>query len=140
MRDRSVTYSASQASEATFQALADPTRRAVLDLLRRGSQPAGQIAGAFPVSRPAISKHLRLLRRAQLVREHREGRNRVYQLNPEPLRAVDSWIEQYRIFWTHSLNNLKAFVEAEHARETEATQHDSIPPSSKSVSQKGKLK
>jgi len=113
MRHRSVTYS----PEATFQALADPTRRAVLDLLRRGSQPAGQIAEAFPVSRPAISKHLRLLRRAHLVREHREGRHRVYQLNPEPLRAVDSWIEQYRAFWSASLSNLKAFVEAEHARE-----------------------
>ncbi len=121
MRHRSVTYSASQLTEATFQALSDPTRRAVLDLLRRGSQPAGQIAEAFPVSRPAISKHLRLLRRAHLVREHREGRHRVYQLNPEPLRAVDSWIEQYRVFWASSLNNLKAFVEAEHARETHAS-------------------
>ena len=114
MRHRSVTYS----PEATFQALADPTRRAVLDLLRRGSQPAGQIAGAFPVSRPAISKHLRLLRRAHLVHEHREGRNRVYQLNPEPLRAVDSWLEQYRSFWSASLASLKAFVEVEHARES----------------------
>jgi len=121
MRHRTVTYSAARNAEATFQALADPTRRAVLDLLRRGSQPAGQIAGAFPVSRPAISKHLRLLRRAHLVREHREGRHRVYQLNPEPLRAVDSWIEQYRAFWTASLNNLKAFVEAEHARETQSS-------------------
>jgi len=74
------------------------------------------------------------------VREHREGRNRVYQLNPEPLRAVDSWIEQYRIFWTQSLNNLKAFVEGEHARETGAAQHNSLAPSSKSASQKGKLK
>lgn len=117
MRDRSVTYSATRNPELTFQALADPTRRAVLDLLRRGRQPAGQIASAFPVSRPAISKHLRLLRRAHLVREHREGRHRVYQLNPEPLRAVDSWIEQYRSFWTHSLNNLKAFVEAEYEKE-----------------------
>jgi DNA-binding transcriptional ArsR family regulator len=129
MRHRSVTYSAAQTSggrtsekiaEATFQALADPTRRAVLDLLRRGSQPAGQIASAFPVSRPAISKHLRLLRRAHLVREHREGRHRVYQLNPEPLRAVDSWIEQYRVFWSASLNNLKAFVEADYAREMQS--------------------
>ena len=101
----------------TFQALSDPTRRAVLDLLRRGSQPAGQIAEAFPVSRPAISKHLRLLRRAHLVREHREGRNRVYELNPEPLRAVDSWIEQYRVFWVANLNSLKSFVEAEYDRE-----------------------
>ena len=105
MRHRSVTYS----SEATFQALADPTRRAVLDLLRRGSQPAGEIAGAFPISRPAISKHLRLLRRAHLVREHREGRHRVYQLNPEPLRAVDSWLDQYRNFWKMNLANLKTF-------------------------------
>jgi DNA-binding transcriptional ArsR family regulator len=123
MRHRSVTYSAAQTAqntEAAFQALADPTRRAVLDLLRRGSQPAGQIASAFTVSRPAISKHLRLLRRAHLVREHREGRNRVYQLNPEPLRAVDSWIEQYRVFWTANLNSLKAFVETEYAKETES--------------------
>jgi len=114
MRHRSVTYS----SEATFQALADPTRRAVLDLLRRGSQPAGEIAGAFPISRPAISKHLRLLRRAHLVREHREGRNRVYHLNPEPLRAVDSWIQQYRTFWSANLASLKSFVEAEYAKES----------------------
>ncbi|MGA7754976.1 MAG: metalloregulator ArsR/SmtB family transcription factor [Candidatus Sulfotelmatobacter sp.] len=120
MRNRSVTYAAPRNSEATFQALADPTRRAVLDLLRRGSQPAGQIASAFPVSRPAISKHLRLLRRAHLVREHREGRNRVYHLNPEPLRAVDSWIEQYRTFWTANLNSLKAFVESEYEKETRA--------------------
>ncbi len=121
MRNRSVTYPSSRSAEITFQALADPTRRAVLDLLRRGSQPAGQIADAFPVSRPAISKHLRLLRRAHLVREHREGRHRIYDLNPEPLRAVDSWIEQYRTFWMNSLSNLKAFVEAEHARETQAS-------------------
>jgi DNA-binding transcriptional ArsR family regulator len=122
MRNRSVTYS----SEATFQALADPTRRAVLDLLRRGSQPAGEIAQAFPVSRPAISKHLRLLRRAHLVREHREGRHRVYQLNPEPLRAVDSWIDQYRNFWKLNLANLKTFVEAEYAKESNQS-HASKP-------------
>ena len=123
MRNRSVTYS----PEATFHALADPTRRAVLDLLRRGSQPAGEIAGAFPVSRPAISKHLRLLRRAHLVREHREGRHRVYQLNPEPLRAVDSWLEQYRTFWKMNLNNLKAFVEAEYAKETKQSVAPKLP-------------
>jgi DNA-binding transcriptional ArsR family regulator len=140
MRHRSVTHSVAQAAtaqasmkitEATFQALADPTRRAVLDLLRRGSQPAGQIASAFPVSRPAISKHLRLLRRAHLVREHREGRHRVYHLNPEPLRAVDSWIEQYRGFWTASLNNLKAFVEADYARELESAVRKETPSKEK---------
>ena len=125
MRNRSVTYS----SESTFHALADPTRRAVLDLLRRGSQPAGEIAGAFPVSRPAISKHLRLLRRAHLVREHREGRHRVYRLNPEPLRAVDSWLEQYRTFWKMNLTNLKTFVESEYAKES--TQQPAAKPTNK---------
>jgi DNA-binding transcriptional ArsR family regulator len=118
MRHRSVTYS----TEATFNALADPTRRAVLDLLRRGSQPAGKIAAAFPVSRPAISKHLRLLRRARLVHERREGRHRWYQLNPEPLKAVDSWLEQYRVFWHANLTSLKAFVEGEFAQEEARSQ------------------
>jgi DNA-binding transcriptional ArsR family regulator len=114
MRNRSVTYSAA----ATFHALADPTRRAVLDLLRQGAQPAGQIAGAFPVSRPAISKHLRQLRKARLVVEHRRGRHRYYQLNAEPLKAVDAWIERYRDFWQANLASLKAFVEQEYARES----------------------
>lgn len=104
-------------SDLAFHALSDPTRRAVLDLLRRGSHPAGEIARSFTVSRPAISKHLGILRRAHLVEERREGRHRLYQLNPEPLRAVDSWLDQYRMFWTASLNNLKAFVEAEYEKE-----------------------
>ena len=113
MRNRSVTRS----PKAAFAALADPTRRAVLDLLRHGSLPAGRIAQAFPVSRPAISKHLRLLRRAHLVRERRVGRRRLYRLNPEPLRAVDSWLSEYRVFWQMNLADLKTFVEAEYAAE-----------------------
>ncbi len=117
MRHRSVTYS----SEAAFSALADPTRRAVLDLLRAGTRPAGEIARAFPVSRPAISKHLKILRRAHLVEERREGRHRMYQLNPEPLKAVDSWLEHYRSFWSASLTNLKSFVEAEYEKEPRTT-------------------
>src|SRR5213593_4727148 len=140
MRHRTVTYSTRNTeqsggapplshswrqggSDAAFSALADPTRRAVLDLLRSGTRPAGDIARAFTVSRPAISKHLSILRRAHLVEERREGRHRLYQLNPEPLRAVDSWLDQYRQFWTASLNNLKAFVEAEYAKETAAARH-----------------
>ena len=114
MRNRLVTYS----PEATFQALADPTRRAVLDLLRGGAQPAGQIAEAFPISRPAISKHLRQLRKARLVVEHRSGRHRLYRLNAEPLKAVDQWLHQYRNFWQANLSSLKSFVELEYARET----------------------
>jgi DNA-binding transcriptional ArsR family regulator len=117
MRNRSVTYS----PEATFQALADPTRRAVLDLLLGGAQPAGQIAEAFPISRPAISKHLRQLRKARLVVEHRSGRHRLYRLNAEPLKAVDQWLHHYRNFWQANLSSLKSFVELEYARETGKT-------------------
>jgi DNA-binding transcriptional ArsR family regulator len=111
-------YSVTRSTDTTFSALSDPTRRAVLDLLCHGSQPAGRIAQAFPVSRPAISKHLRLLRRADLVQERREGRHRVYHLNPGPLQAVDVWLNQYRVFWQSQLSSLKAFVEAEHVRTT----------------------
>jgi DNA-binding transcriptional ArsR family regulator len=90
----------------------------VLDLLRRGALPAGQIARQFPMSRPAISKHLRLLRRARLVEERREGRHRLYRLNAEPLRGVDAWLNEYRNFWQSGLTRLKAFVETAHENET----------------------
>lgn len=116
MRNRSVTES----PNAAFSALADPTRRAVLDLLRGGSLPAGQIAQAFPISRPAISKHLRLLRRARLVDEARSSRHRFYSLNPAPLKAVDAWLNHYRIFWEASLTSMKTVVENETARKTPA--------------------
>jgi DNA-binding transcriptional ArsR family regulator len=108
MRERLVTYS----PDSVFSALADPTRRAVLDLLRRGDLPAGQIAEGFPVSRPAISKHLRLLRRAHLVKETRMSRQRVYSLNVGPLKTVDAWLNHYRAFWEASLGSLKDVVES----------------------------
>src|SRR5215469_17843987 len=128
IREPMVTYS----PQVTFNALADPTRRAVLDMLRSGSLPAGRIARAFPVSRPAISKHLRFLRRARLVRERRDGRLRVYELNAAPLRAVYFWIDQYRAFWNTSLINLKAFVEAQQVQE--------LPVSKKKSSELRKLR
>jgi DNA-binding transcriptional ArsR family regulator len=109
MRADPVTHSA----DAAFAALADPTRRAVLDLLRAGRRPAGDIAAMFPVSRPAISKHLRHLRRVRLVDERREGRNRYYSLNPAPLKAIDAWLSGYRAFWRSNLAGLKTFVEAD---------------------------
>ena len=113
MRNRSFTY----LTEAAFAALADPTRRAVLDLLLPGRLPAGQIAQAFPVSRPAISKHLGILRRARLVRMHRAGRQRLFEVTPGPLKAVDLWLSRYRAFWQSELSNLKHFVEAAQAKE-----------------------
>jgi DNA-binding transcriptional ArsR family regulator len=94
-----------------FQALADPTRRAILTLLRQGSQPVNGIASDFPISRPAISRHLRILREADLVTEIRVGRNRLYELNAGPLREVDDWLAHYRHMWQHQLRNLKRYVE-----------------------------
>jgi len=85
----------------------------MLDLLRKGSLPAGAIARSFPISRPAVSKHLRLLRQARLVQQWRRGRHRFYHLNPKPLKAVDRWLQQYRAFWNAKLVHLKAFVEAD---------------------------
>jgi DNA-binding transcriptional ArsR family regulator len=94
-----------------FHAVADVTRRAILDHLRQGAQPVNQIARAFPVSRPAISKHLRVLYDANLVTEQRQGRQRMYHLNPEPLRDMDQWLQTYRSFWTMNLANLKRHLE-----------------------------
>jgi DNA-binding transcriptional ArsR family regulator len=94
-----------------FHALADPTRRAILGLLRQGSQPVGSIARGFPISRPAVSKHLRILREAELVTEIKVGRNRLYEINAAPLRGVDDWLGHYRHMWQHQLRNLKRYVE-----------------------------
>lgn len=113
MRNQVFTYR----TEAAFNALADPTRRAVLDLLLGGKLAAGQIAQGFPVSRPAISKHLRVLRAARLVRVHRIGRQRLFELDPEPLKSIDLWLNRYRCFWQTELSSLKRFVEAAHEKE-----------------------
>jgi DNA-binding transcriptional ArsR family regulator len=94
-----------------FRAIADPTRRAILDRLRAGAAPVNALAADFEQTRPAISKHLRVLRDAKLVREERVGRERVYRLDPGPLRQVAGWIEGYRLFWLHSLDNLKRHLE-----------------------------
>ncbi len=101
------------ASADVFQAVADPTRRALLDRLRAGSAPVSDLTAGFAVSRPAISKHLRVLRRAALVRERRVGRQRIYELNPAPLRDVVAWIDSYRAFWQTNLQSLKRFLEHE---------------------------
>ena len=99
-----------------FAAIADPTRRAILQRLAAGDMAVGHIAAAFPISRPAVSKHLRILRQAALVQEERHGRQRMYRLNAQPLRDVDHWLEQYRTFWLKNLASLKRHVEA-HTKE-----------------------
>jgi DNA-binding transcriptional ArsR family regulator len=87
-------------------ALGDPVRRELVDLLADGELSAGELAGRFPVSRPAISRHLRVLREAGLVTARTEGRRRVYALDPGPLRQIDHWLEPYRDLWAQRLDAL----------------------------------
>ena len=96
---------------AVFDALADPTRRRILDLLAAEERTAGQVADRFEVSRPAISRHLKVLLEAGLVERRTEAQWRVYRLNPRALEEVDRWIAKYRVFWSARLHDLKRFVE-----------------------------
>ncbi|MEN8376198.1 MAG: metalloregulator ArsR/SmtB family transcription factor [Gemmatimonadota bacterium] len=97
--------------EAIFHALADSRRREILDLLRGGECPAGSIAGRFSVTRPAISRHLRVLRDAGLVLCRKDAQARLYRLNAEAFHELDRWLERYRIYWAARLQDLKRFVE-----------------------------
>ena len=98
-------------SEAVFRAIADPTRREILRLLRGGEKTVGGIAANFRMSRPAISKHLRLLRSAGLVATRARGTARICQLKGRPLATVSAWVQEYEAFWNENLRSLKQFVE-----------------------------
>src|SRR5262245_47101320 len=98
---------------SVFRAIADPTRRAILDRLRGGPTAVNELASAFEQSRPAISKHLRILREARVVSEERHGRERLYRLEPDQLQEIADWILRYRAFWQRSLGNLKTYLESE---------------------------
>jgi DNA-binding transcriptional ArsR family regulator len=91
---------------SAFEALADRTRRTIVELLAEGEQSAGELAAAFETSRPAISRHLRVLREHGLVSAREEGRRRVYALEPAPLAELDEWLSHYRSFWTNRLDAL----------------------------------
>lgn len=97
--------------DQTFHALADPTRRAILARLAYGSTTVGELAQPFPVSRPAISKHLRVLERAGLVRREREGRVSRCELDAAAIREAAAWLDQYRAFWLDQLDALAEYVE-----------------------------
>ena len=96
---------------AAFRAIADPTRREILGLLRGGDRTGGEITVNFKTSRPAISKHLRVLRSAGLVLTRKDGTARVCRLNAKPLRAVSNWLREYQALWGESLRGLKNYVE-----------------------------
>ena len=89
-----------------LEALADPTRRRIVELLADRDRSAGELAAHFSTSRPAVSRHLRVLREHGLVRAREEGRRRVYALEPAPLAELDEWLARYRSFWTNRLDAL----------------------------------
>jgi DNA-binding transcriptional ArsR family regulator len=93
-------------SVETFRAIADPTRRAILDLLAEGERPAGELCEYFDVSQPALSQHLKVLRDAGLVTPRRDGRRQIYRVEPEPLRAVHDWVSHYERFWADKFRAL----------------------------------
>jgi DNA-binding transcriptional ArsR family regulator len=89
-----------------FEAIADPTRRDILALLRQGEQQAGNMVQALALPQPSVSKHLRVLREAGLVRVRIDGPRRVYRLDPAPLAELDAWLTPYREFWADKLDAL----------------------------------
>ena len=93
--------------EAVFRAIADPTRREILGMLRARPHSVGEIAANFCTSRPAISQHLRLLRTVGLVATTQSGTARICALNAEPLRAVSDWVSDYEAYWGKTLQSLK---------------------------------
>ncbi len=101
---------------AVFEALADPTRRRVLELLAERELSAGELAAAFTVSRPAVSRHLRILREAGLVHSRSDAQRRVYGLDAEPLLEVDAWLARYRRFWPERLDLLDRHLQEKEER------------------------
>jgi DNA-binding transcriptional ArsR family regulator len=97
--------------DAVFRAVADPTRRQILRILRGGRQTVGGIARNFRMTRPAISKHIHLLHRAGLIETQSEGTTTICSLNAKPLREVRDWVRDYEAFWGAALKNLKRHVE-----------------------------
>jgi DNA-binding transcriptional ArsR family regulator len=97
--------------DATFSALADPTRRAILARLAEGEASVMELAAPFAMSQPAISKHLRVLENAGLISKGRDGQKRPCRIEAEPLEAANEWIERYREFWEQNYQRLDTLLE-----------------------------
>jgi DNA-binding transcriptional ArsR family regulator len=95
-----------------FELLAEPNRRRILDLLRVGERPVGDLVSELGVSQPAVSKHLRALREGGLVEVRSDAQRRLYRVRPEPLQAIDEWLEPYRLMWESHLDDLERHLAA----------------------------
>jgi DNA-binding transcriptional ArsR family regulator len=96
-----------------FEAIAEPNRRRILDLLRGGERPAGDLVEATGLSQPGVSKHLKMLREAGLVSVRADGQRRLYRLEPGELAALDAWLKPFRTFWAERLESLDDHLENE---------------------------
>ena len=96
---------------SAYAAVAEPHRRQILDLLREGERPAGELVQRLELGQPSVSKHLKVLREAELVVVRADGKQRLYALRPEPLAEVDQWLEPYRAFWSRRLDALERHLE-----------------------------
>jgi DNA-binding transcriptional ArsR family regulator len=94
-----------------FEAIAEPNRRRILDLLRHGERPAGDLVQATGLSQPGVSKHLKMLREAGLVSVRADGQRRLYRLEPEELAVLDAWLKPFRTFWAERLEALDDHLE-----------------------------
>jgi DNA-binding transcriptional ArsR family regulator len=94
-----------------FDVLAEPHRRQILDLLRDGERPVGELVERLGVSQPAVSKHLRILREAGLVAVRGDAQRRLYRVRPEPLQAIDEWLAPYRRLWSERLDALERHLD-----------------------------
>jgi DNA-binding transcriptional ArsR family regulator len=94
-----------------FEAVAEPSRRAILDILRAGERPAGDLVSALALSQPGVSKHLKLLREAGLVSVRADGQRRLYRLQPQGLKDLEAWLAPYRHFWADRLAALDDHLE-----------------------------
>ena len=102
-----------------FQAIADPTRRSIIELVANQSMNLNTVAEKFSISRPAISKHIKILTECGLVRIRQEGRERYCEARLQSLSHVSEWVDKYRIFWTMKLNDLENFLETQHQETTQ---------------------
>ncbi|MGW2253848.1 ArsR/SmtB family transcription factor [Kitasatospora sp. NPDC001660] len=98
-----------------FSALANPVRRKLLESLRSGPRAAGELAGDFELSRPAVSEHLAVLKSARLVREEPRGRHRYYHLEPGPLAEVEEWLHPFERYWRARMRSLRELLDEENS-------------------------
>lgn len=108
----------------TFDVLAEPKRRRILDLLRKGESPVGELVQALGMSQPAVSKHLRVLRHAGLVTVTADAQRRLYRLDPAPLKSLDEWLAPYRALWSSSLDALERRLDEIDAPKVDAPKVD----------------